>query len=136
MLQSHSSLKIRIRVLLAIILASTNLTSLAPHFVDFSQAASAAAKLFNVIDRISDIDPFEDSGLMPSTIDGDIALNNVSFSYPTRPSMIVLHNFSLVIPSGKVTALVVSPPLNPHPVCNANTIREHLAPERALSWGC
>lgn len=95
-------------VLMSIILASTNLTSLAPHFVDFSQAASAASQLFSLIDRTSAIDPLSTTGERPSEVHGIIELENVRFSYPTRPDTIVLHEFSLVIPAGKVTALVVS----------------------------
>lgn len=92
---------------MSIILASTNLTSLAPHFVDFSQAASAASQLFSLIDRQSAIDPFETNGARPSEVNGTIELNNVTFAYPTRPHTNVLHEFSLTIPAGKVTALVV-----------------------------
>ncbi|KAK7735168.1 hypothetical protein SLS63_004156 [Diaporthe eres] len=93
-------------VVMSIILASTNLTSLAPHFVDFSQAASAASKLFSLIDRTSGIDPFSKTGERPSEVNGVIELNNVRFAYPTRPNTTVLQNFSLAIPAGKVTALV------------------------------
>ncbi|KAL1876929.1 hypothetical protein Daus18300_002535 [Diaporthe australafricana] len=93
-------------VLMSIILASTNLTSLAPHFVDFSQAASAAAKLFSLIDRTSQIDPFSTAGERLSEINGGLELQNVRFAYPNRPNTTVLHDFSLVIPAGKVTALV------------------------------
>ncbi|KAL2293364.1 hypothetical protein FJTKL_05288 [Diaporthe vaccinii] len=93
-------------VVMSIILASTNLTSLAPHFVDFSQAASAASKLFSLIDRTSGIDPFSKTGERPSEVNGFIELNNVRFAYPTRPNTTVLQDFSLAIPAGKVTALV------------------------------
>lgn len=93
---------------MSIILASTNLTSLAPHFVDFSQAASAASKLLSLIDRTSGIDPFSETGERPSEVTGVIELNNVRFAYPTRPNTTVLQDFSLAIPAGKVTALVVS----------------------------
>lgn len=93
---------------MSIILASTNLTSLAPHFVDFSQAASAASKLFSLVDRTSGIDPFSKAGERPSEVNGIIELDNVRFAYPTRPNTTVLQDFSLTIPAGKVTALVVS----------------------------
>lgn len=93
---------------MSIILASTNLTSLAPHFVDFSQAASAASKLFSLIDRTSGIDPFSKIGERSSELNGVIELNNVRFAYPTRPNTTVVQDFSLAIPAGKVTALVVS----------------------------
>lgn len=93
---------------MSIIIAANNLTSLAPHFVDFSQAASAASKLFSLIDRNPGIDPLSSAGERPSEFNGVIELNNVKFAYPTRPNTTVLEDFSLVIPAGKVTALVVS----------------------------
>ncbi|KAK7723905.1 hypothetical protein SLS64_000236 [Diaporthe eres] len=74
--------------------------------LDFSQAASAASKLFSLIDRTSGIDPFSKTGERPSEVNGVIELNNVRFAYPTRPNTTVLQNFSLAIPAGKVTALV------------------------------
>ncbi|KAI9148798.1 Leptomycin B resistance pmd1 [Paramyrothecium foliicola] len=93
-------------VIMSIIIASTNLTSLGPHFIDFSQAASAAATLFTTIDRISAIDPFAEAGEIPSKIDGKLEMCNLTFAYPSRPNTTVLHDFSLAVPAGKVTALV------------------------------
>ncbi|VUC31530.1 unnamed protein product [Clonostachys rosea] len=93
-------------VLLSVIIAATSLTVLAPYSVDFTRASAAAAKLFELIDRKSDIDPFNTAGEMPSTTTGHIQLENVTFAYPTRPGATVLDNFSLDFPAGKVTALV------------------------------
>lgn len=95
-------------VLLAVILGSINITMLAPHSIDFTRAASAAGQLFKLIDRESSIDPLDQSGVKPSEILGHVTLENVSFAYPTRPDTTVLENFSLDVPAGKVTALVVS----------------------------
>jgi ATP-binding cassette, subfamily B (MDR/TAP), member 1 len=81
---------------------------LAPYAIDFGRAASAAVKLFNLIDRKSSIDPFNSGGEQPVDTKGVIELENVTFAYPTRPSVTVLNDFTLTIPAGKVTALVVS----------------------------
>jgi ATP-binding cassette subfamily B (MDR/TAP) protein 1 len=81
---------------------------LAPYSVDFTRASAAAAKLFQLIDRKSDIDPFHTAGETPSTTIGHIQIENVTFAYPTRPDATILDNFSLSFPAGKVTALVVS----------------------------
>jgi ATP-binding cassette subfamily B (MDR/TAP) protein 1 len=82
---------------------------LAPYSIDFTRAATAAAKLFVLIDRNSRIDPLASTGEQPSeSIIGEVELNNITFSYPTRPGVTVLDDFSLKIPAGKVTALVVS----------------------------
>ncbi|KAI9370033.1 P-loop containing nucleoside triphosphate hydrolase protein [Aspergillus egyptiacus] len=93
-------------VLMSVVIASISLTTLAPYSIDFSRAASAAAQLFRLIDRESAINPYSQDGLKPQTTVGEVELDNVTFSYPTRPGITVLDNFSLKIPAGKVTALV------------------------------
>lgn len=94
-------------VLLSVVIASISLTTLAPYSIDFSRAISAATKLFELIDRQSSIDPLDTSGETPLTTVGDIELEKVTFSYPTRPGVTVLEDFSLRVPAGKITALVV-----------------------------
>ncbi|KAJ6441525.1 multidrug resistance protein 3 [Purpureocillium lavendulum] len=95
-------------VLFSVIIAAGTINSVAPHFVTFSRASTAAAELFSLIDRESDIDPFDDSGQRPTALAGDISLSGISFSYPTRPNIRVLEDFHLAVPAGKVTALVGS----------------------------
>jgi ATP-binding cassette subfamily B (MDR/TAP) protein 1 len=73
----------------------------------FGRAASAAVNLFKLIDRESRIDALNSSGIQPTALTGSIQLDSVNFSYPMRPDTVVLHIFSLEIPAGKVTALVV-----------------------------
>jgi len=93
-------------VLLSIIIASINLTILAPYAIEFSRSASAAVVLFKLIDRVSLINPLDRSGEQPDETVGAVDLENITFSYPTRPGVTVLENFSLSVPAGKVTALV------------------------------
>ncbi|KAH7143791.1 multidrug/pheromone exporter [Dactylonectria macrodidyma] len=93
-------------VLFSVIIAASTLNSIVPHMVTFSRAATAAAELFVLIDRVSEINPFDDSGEKPTDTAGEIELEGVTFSYPTRPDVRVLEEFSLRIPAGKVTALV------------------------------
>ncbi|KAF7192503.1 Sophorolipid transporter, partial [Pseudocercospora fuligena] len=93
-------------VLLSVVVGSSAITNLTPHILQFTRAGSAAAELFQTIDRTSDIDPLSTDGLMPTTTKGLIEFDNVTFEYPTRPGVTVLENFSLTIPVGKVTALV------------------------------
>lgn len=93
-------------VLLSVVIAALSITQLAPHSIEFTRAASAAVQLYVVIDRQTAIDPMDPSGERPASITGDVELENVVFSYPTRPDTTVLKHFSLHAPAGKVTALV------------------------------
>ncbi|KAM6533163.1 hypothetical protein FALCPG4_006177 [Fusarium falciforme] len=82
-------------VLLSVTIAATNLTMLAPYSIAFTRAATAAANLFVLIDRNSRIDPLASTGEQPSeSIIGEVELNNITFSYPTRPGVTVLDDFS------------------------------------------
>ncbi|KAL4949079.1 P-loop containing nucleoside triphosphate hydrolase protein [Aspergillus filifer] len=93
-------------VLMSVVIAAISLTALAPYSIDFGRAASAAAELFSLIDRESSINPYSEEGLQPNSVTGEVELEDISFSYPTRPGITVLDNFSLKVPAGKVTALV------------------------------
>ncbi|KAM6477650.1 P-loop containing nucleoside triphosphate hydrolase protein [Trichoderma sp. SZMC 28011] len=93
-------------VLFSVTIATISITALAPYSIEFARAASGAAQLFELIDRQSDINPFDGSGDKPSEVIGHIELENVNFAYPSRPGITVLDDFSLIVPAGKVTALV------------------------------
>jgi ATP-binding cassette subfamily B (MDR/TAP) protein 1 len=91
---------------MSIIVAATSLTAIAPHLIEFTRASSAASELFHLMDRTSSINPFDESGIKPEEVEGYVEFDHVSFSYPTRPDVQVLSDFSLRIPAGKTTALV------------------------------
>ncbi|KAL0935775.1 ABC transporter [Colletotrichum truncatum] len=95
-------------VIMSVLTASLTVTVVAPYMISFQKAATAAAQLFVLIDRNSDIDPFDEGGLKPpeETVRGELEIENITFSYPARPGVTVLDRFSLNIPAGKVTALV------------------------------
>ncbi|KAI1073610.1 P-loop containing nucleoside triphosphate hydrolase protein [Whalleya microplaca] len=93
-------------VLFSVIVAASTILSIAPNTIAFIRAASAAAELFALMDRASEIDPFDESGEKLDHTIGDIDLQGVEFSYPTRPDVPILEDFSLRVPAGKVTALV------------------------------
>ena len=52
------------------------------------------------------IDSSSDEGKKPSSVDGEIIFNNVSFSYPTRQESLVFNGLSLTIKAGQTVALV------------------------------
>ena len=79
-------------------------------YPDFKKAIvkgqAAAAKLFQTIDRVPDIDSEDPSGLKPDSITGDITFEHVSFNYPARPDVPVLKDISIRFPARKTCALV------------------------------
>lgn len=87
-------------------MAAQALTQLAPQSIAISKATGAAAELFSIIDRKSQVDSLSTAGETIPSFQGDIKLRNVRFAYPTRPDVDVLHGLDLDIPADKQTALV------------------------------
>jgi ATP-binding cassette subfamily B (MDR/TAP) protein 1 len=71
-----------------------------------SKATAAAQDLFAVIDRKSAVDSLSDDGNIIPNFQGNIKLRNIEFSYPSRPDVPILKDFSLDIPANKTTAFV------------------------------
>lgn len=71
-----------------------------------AQAQGAAAKIWETIDRIPDIDSASPDGLKPETVTGHIEMESVVFQYPSRPNIPVLKGISLTFEAGKAIALV------------------------------
>lgn len=76
--------------------------------MQIAKSASAAAKMFEVIDREPTIDSLSSLGKRPEKCTGNIQLSQICFSYPSRPHVPVLRNLDLSIPANKTTALVGS----------------------------
>ncbi|KAI6671691.1 hypothetical protein NL676_006576 [Syzygium grande] len=76
------------------------------YFAQFAQGTVAATRVFEVIDRVPEIDPYNPSGRILSHVRGKIEFKGVSFAYPARPDAPILHSLSLVIPFSKTLALV------------------------------
>ena len=71
-----------------------------------TQGTAAAAKLFDTIERVPEIDSANEGGLRPSTVTGRITLEDVRFHYPSRPSVEVVKGLSVTFEAGKTAALV------------------------------
>lgn len=82
------------------------MTTVLMQIFNITKAATAAVELFETIDRPSLIDPMSTSGVQPEQCTGNIELQDVEFSYPSRPDTKVLNGLSLSIPARKTTALV------------------------------
>ncbi|CAH1453217.1 unnamed protein product [Lactuca virosa] len=95
-----------INIMIAILLSSSSLGQASPCLSSFTSGRVAAFKLFQVIDRKSDIDPYNTNGRKLDDIHGDIELRDITFSYPTRPKEPIFDGLFLTIPSGTTMALV------------------------------
>lgn len=93
-------------VVLSVTIAATAISTLTPQITSLTNAASAAAELFTVIDKPTLLDPLDPAGQTPATCAGNIEIRNLNFAYPSRASTQVLYDFGINIPAGKTTALV------------------------------
>ncbi|TVU07290.1 hypothetical protein EJB05_47339, partial [Eragrostis curvula] len=73
---------------------------------DVTKANEAAISVFAIIDRKSKIDYSTKEGGTIPCFRGDIVFQNVCFKYPSRPTVQIIKDLSLSIPSGKTVALV------------------------------
>ncbi|CAM6028990.1 unnamed protein product [Sphagnum balticum] len=78
----------------------------APFLSAFAAGQAAAYKMFEVIKRTPPIDTSDLRGIIPDTLRGEITLENIDFSYPTRPDVPIFTNFNLTISPGTTVALV------------------------------
>lgn len=62
--------------------------------------------MFAVIDRKSAVDSLSTAGKTILDFQGNIKVSNIDFSYPSRPDVPILENFSIEIPANKTTAFV------------------------------
>ncbi|KAM0270846.1 hypothetical protein ACHAQH_009310 [Verticillium albo-atrum] len=96
-------------VVLLLVDACVMLGGIAPILPLFGGASAAFLRLQNDIDAPSNLDATSDAGkILPveNPASTGITFNNVSFSYPSRPTQPVLRNVNLTFPTGKYTAIV------------------------------
>ncbi|KAI3523832.1 hypothetical protein L1887_02272 [Cichorium endivia] len=84
-----------INIMTAVFLSSFSLGQASPCMTAFASGRVAAFKLFQVIYRKSEIDPYDTSGQKLSDIHGDIEFRDITFSYPTRPEERILDGSSI-----------------------------------------
>jgi len=76
------------------------------HFGDMLRALGASERVFELIDRESKM--CITGGDIPYSVEGTVKFSRVSFSYPSRPEVQVLHELDLVLRPGEVLAMVGS----------------------------
>ncbi|KAL8149928.1 hypothetical protein AgCh_006801 [Apium graveolens] len=97
-----------ISTMFAVMIGGIALGQSIPSMAAFAKARVAAAKIFRIIDHKPTIDKNSKSGLELDSVLGKVDIKNVNFSYPARPDILILNNFSLTVPAGKTIALVGS----------------------------
>ena len=78
------------------------------YFAQFAQGTVAASRVFEIIDRVPEIDPYSPEGRKLPSIRGRIEFKGVTFAYPSRPTAAILRSLNLEVPSSKTLALVGS----------------------------
>lgn len=95
-------------IILSMLIGTFTLVTLAPIIGTIASGLAAASKIFSLIEEeTSSIEPTSEGRVLQrDELHGNIEFRNITFQYPSRPETTVLHNVSLTIPAGKVTALV------------------------------
>ncbi|KAL3732177.1 hypothetical protein ACJRO7_028934 [Eucalyptus globulus] len=101
------------------------------------------ASVFQIIDRVPQIDPDDSSAMKPHNVCGTIELKNVDFCYLICPELLMLSNVSLKVNGGQTVAVVrvsgcgkstiislierfYNPVARQEPVIFSGTIRENI----------
>ncbi|TFK26115.1 P-loop containing nucleoside triphosphate hydrolase protein [Coprinopsis marcescibilis] len=105
-LQGYADSGAVVNVFMAILIGSISLTLLAPEIQALTHGCGAAAKLYETIDRVPNIDSANEGGLKPEPVVGEITFENITFSYPSRPDVQVVKGLSLTFRAGRTAALV------------------------------
>ncbi|KAE8155284.1 P-loop containing nucleoside triphosphate hydrolase protein [Aspergillus avenaceus] len=104
--QGHCTVPEALSVLYATAVAGGMLCQALPHVVDVTRASAAANRVYEVIERVSPIDPFAESEKMYDPVRGEVLFDAVNFAYPSRPERAVLKDVSFGVPAGHTVALV------------------------------
>ncbi|KAL3533838.1 hypothetical protein ACH5RR_007359 [Cinchona calisaya] len=72
----------------------------------FAEASAAGEHIMEIIKRVPKIDTDNLEGQILENVLGEVEFKNIEFVYPSRPESIIFKDFSLKVPSGRITALV------------------------------
>uniref|UniRef100_A0AC34QSI0 p-glycoprotein n=2 Tax=Panagrolaimus sp. JU765 TaxID=591449 RepID=A0AC34QSI0_9BILA len=95
-------------VFFSIMMSSMALGQAGQQFAVIGTAQGAAAAIYEIIDRKPEIDCYAEDGEKPSDIRGEIRVENLEFSYPTRRDIKILDGVSFDVKPGQTIALVGS----------------------------
>lgn len=106
LIAGEMSLSDILTIMFSIMIGAFALANVAPNGQAFTSSVAAASKIISTIERISPMDPTSEAGDKPEHVEGTLELRNIKHIYPSRPEVVVIENFNLVVPAGKTTALV------------------------------
>ena len=87
-------------------LMALGVASLSEVFGELQRAAGATERLMELLYAPSEIEIDAEEGIDASPLPAKLALQEVTFHYPSRPAASALERFSLSIPEGSIVALV------------------------------
>jgi ATP-binding cassette subfamily B protein len=88
------------------ILAASSLGQLSEVWGEVQLAAGAAERISELLDEVPQIAAPASPQALPQPPRGELALDEVSFSYPTRPGTLALENVSFAVRTGETVAIV------------------------------
>lgn len=96
-------------VISGIIVGANQLSRTSPFLETFAMARGSAIAIYDVIDRVSAIDPLSKAGkILNYGLKGSIEFRDVFFQYPARKDIIVLRGLNVTVKEGQTVALVGS----------------------------
>ncbi|KAG6556032.1 hypothetical protein Mapa_001973 [Marchantia paleacea] len=94
------------RALVVVLNTSTELSQLLAVAPDMLRALRAISSLFDTMDYQTEIDSNCNESKTLSNLRGNIEMRGVKFSYPSRPEICILNNFSMKVVASKPLVLV------------------------------
>ncbi|TDH66851.1 hypothetical protein CCR75_009788 [Bremia lactucae] len=105
--QSKTSPREVFEAFFSILTGTIALCHITPNSSAVAEAKGAAAQIFDILDMPSTIDASkENEGVKPTLCLGWIQAVNVNFSYPNRPHVTMLDDYSVTIEPGQTVAFV------------------------------
>ncbi|CAL2042115.1 unnamed protein product [Caenorhabditis brenneri] len=92
----------------SVMMGSMALGLAGPQMAVLGTAQGAASSIYEVLDRKPVIDSSSPAGRKDMKIKGDITVENVHFTYPSRPDVPILRGMNLRVNAGQTVALVGS----------------------------
>ena len=93
-------------VFFSLLMGGFQIGQTAPYIEAVASAKGAATSIFSIIGRRSKIDSRSERGMRPVSVDDNITVRNVSFSYPTRKEVPILVDLNFELRKGQTVAFV------------------------------